>query len=200
MTASGRHIWVVDDEPDVLAYLLAALEDAGYEARGFDRAEALLEALKESEEPSRPMEATKRNVGQMAVVPARVGRGSGEARRASPPEMGREALPPTANEHGRPDLVCLDILLPEQSGLSLYRTLRRTPGWKGIPIVMVSGYSRREEFEAGEFTRLMGDDSISPPDGFVEKPVSLPELMSVLVRLLGPTESAGSRHAGEATS
>lgn len=139
MNAAAPRIWILDDEPDVLAYLLVALEDEGYDVQGFQDAEALLRSL------------------------------DGEA---------------------PPDLLCLDILLPEESGLSIYKTVRHRPDWQGVPVVIVSGYSRREELTSGEFRRLLGDDSLPLPEGFVEKPVALPELLALLEALRQPEEGA----------
>ena len=144
MNEGNARVWLLDDEVDVVAYLVAALEDAGYEARGFTESGALFEAL---------------DAGPL------------------------------------PDVVCLDILMPEGSGLSVYRTLRGRPGFKAVPIIMVSGYSRREEFESGEFRRLMGDASVPPPEGFVEKPVSLPELLALVAQLVYPSGEAAQGHA-----
>jgi CheY-like chemotaxis protein len=83
-----------------------------------------------------------------------------------------------------PDLVCLDIMMPNRSGLSLYRELRSSEALRRIPIVIVSGYSRHEEFMKEEFHRLLGSEDVPEPDGFIEKPVSLPDLIGVVSGLV----------------
>ncbi len=35
-----------------------------------------------------------------------------------------------------------------------------------------------------EFKKLIDDDTIPPPDGFIEKPVKLPALMELIEQLL----------------
>jgi twitching motility two-component system response regulator PilH len=144
MRGQAARVWVLDDEADVVSYLVAAMEDAGYEARGFAASRTLFAAL--DQEPT-------------------------------------------------PDVICLDILLPEESGLSVYRTLRGRLGLDAVPIIMVSGYSRREEFEAGEFQRLMGNAPLPPPDGFIEKPVALPELLALVERLVHRADDAAQGSA-----
>lgn len=85
-----------------------------------------------------------------------------------------------------PDLICLDIMMPDRSGLSLYRELKTDERLARIPVVIVSGYSRREEFLDGEFQRLLGVDGCPAPDGFVEKPMKVEDLVELVARLLSP--------------
>ena len=42
---------------------------------------------------------------------------------------------------GRPDLILLDILLPDLDGLSVCEILRRQPGTKKIPVIFMSALS-----------------------------------------------------------
>jgi two-component system alkaline phosphatase synthesis response regulator PhoP len=44
-------IWIVDDEPLFRAAIVAVLDEAGYEPRGFERAEQLYTALIDGEQP-----------------------------------------------------------------------------------------------------------------------------------------------------
>jgi two-component system chemotaxis response regulator CheY len=71
----------------------------------------------------------------------------------------------------RPDLMVLDINMPEVSGLDLLEFLRRRPEWKDLPIVMLSS-------EAADVTvdRAMALGA----DGYVMKPVMIDELEKVI--------------------
>ncbi len=66
-----------------------------------------------------------------------------------------------------PDLLMLDINMPEVSGLDLLEYLRRRPEWKNLPVVMLST-------EAADVTvdRAMELGA----DGYVSKPVTIEEL------------------------
>ena len=44
----------------------------------------------------------------------------------------------------RPDLVLLDVMMPGHTGLSLYRAMREGETTKRIPVVIISGYARKE--------------------------------------------------------
>ena len=66
-------------------------------------------------------------------------------------ENGIEAIAKT--EHDRPDLIIMDLEMPELDGLSATRKIRGTPGSENIPIVAVSAYGadqfRPEALAAG---------------------------------------------------
>ena len=67
----------------------------------------------------------------------------------------------------RPDLIVLDINMPEISGLDFLEFLRRRPEWKDLPIVMLST-------EAADMTV---DEAMElGADGYVMKPVTIEEL------------------------
>jgi DNA-binding response OmpR family regulator len=75
----------------------------------------------------------------------------------------------------KPDLIFLDIVLPGMNGFAALRTLRREPGTKEIPVIMMSGNEQAtEQFYA---QRIGADD-------FMKKPFSRPELFARIERLL----------------
>jgi CheY-like chemotaxis protein len=83
-----------------------------------------------------------------------------------------------------PDSIALDIMMPQRSGISMYKELRTTAAFKNIPIALISGMSPAKDFMEEEFKKLIDDDTIPPPDGFIEKPVKLPALMELVEKLL----------------
>lgn len=71
----------------------------------------------------------------------------------------------------RPDLMLLDINMPEVTGLDLLEFLRRRPEWKELPIVMLST-------EAADVTV---DKALAiGADGYVMKPVTIEEIEKAL--------------------
>ena len=71
----------------------------------------------------------------------------------------------------RPDLIILDINMPEVSGLDMLEFLRRRAEWKNIPVVMLST-------EAADVTV---DKAMKlGADGYVTKPVTIEELERVI--------------------
>jgi len=53
---------------------------------------------------------------------------------------GREALRVIAEEDPC-DVAVLDVMMPFATGIQVVRTLRQTPGWSNVPVIMVSGKS-----------------------------------------------------------
>jgi len=78
----------------------------------------------------------------------------------------------------RPDLITLDITMPETSGVRCYRDLREHEAWRSIPVIMVTGVS-------GDFqTFISSRKHLSPPDGYLSKPVDETELLALVRKLM----------------
>lgn len=84
----------------------------------------------------------------------------------------------------RPDLICLDITMPEESGIRFYRNLKEDPGLKSIPVVVVTavtGYAGDpESFKTFISTRRQ----VPPPEGFFSKPIIKEEFLAAVKKLL----------------
>ncbi len=82
-----------------------------------------------------------------------------------------------------PDLIVLDLMLPEISGLDVCKMLRRDPATAGIPIIMLTA-------KAAEIDRVLGLELGA--DDYVTKPFSPRELVLRIRNLLqrGRTESS----------
>ena len=78
----------------------------------------------------------------------------------------------------RPDVILLDITMPEKSGVRFYREVREDEQLKSIPVVMVTGVM--QEFKHFIHTRRR----VPPPDGFIQKPVDKLELLQTVARVL----------------
>jgi len=74
----------------------------------------------------------------------------------------------------KPDLILLDILLPDLDGLSICEILRRQPSTKRIPIIFMSALS-------SEVTRKT---VAMQADDFFTKPLDLPRLQQRIFDLL----------------
>ena len=122
-----RKILVVDDEPDVVAYLGALLSDHGY-----------------------------------AVSTA---------------ADGIEGFAAAKSEH--PDLITLDITMPNESGVRMFRDLQDDPETAQIPVVIITGISL-------EFKRFIETRKhLRPPAGYFEKPIDRDEVLSRIRQILG---------------
>lgn len=84
-----------------------------------------------------------------------------------------------------PRLVILDIMLPEEDGLSVLRKLRERQETKKLPIMMLSA-------KASEFDKVMGLDSGA--DDYVTKPFGMMELVARVRVQLRRTEEQAQRN------
>ena len=91
---------------------------------------------------------------------------------------GNEAL--LAVIRAKPALVVSDIVMPDMDGVELLKTLRQSPGTRGIPVLLISGRAadeyRIEGFEQGA-------------DGFLAKPYTERELRALIGSMLRSAKS-----------
>jgi DNA-binding response OmpR family regulator len=76
----------------------------------------------------------------------------------------------------KPDLILLDVMLPEVSGYEICRTVRLDKTLGGVKILMMTARGSAAERRKG---MAMG------ADGFISKPFELKELRDEVRRLLG---------------
>jgi CheY-like chemotaxis protein len=81
-------------------------------------------------------------------------------------------------EASHPDLITLDILMPKGSGVRAYRGLRTSQETKEIPIVVLTGLTRLDDFfgDLGDLPR---------PNAMVEKPIDREAFLGTVEALLG---------------
>ena len=88
---------------------------------------------------------------------------------------------PSASEmihREKPDLVCLDIMMPIKSGISFYEHLRRDVLSQEIPVIIISGLS--EESLKPSVQEVEAAGNMGKPYRFLNKPVDLELLLSVI--------------------
>jgi CheY-like chemotaxis protein len=89
---------------------------------------------------------------------------------------GAEALEKV--KESRPDLITLDISMPETSGVRLYRDIKENEALKDIPIIIVTGISK--DFEQFISTRKQ----VPPPEGYISKPIDRDDMLKLVEKLI----------------
>lgn len=84
----------------------------------------------------------------------------------------------------RPDLVCLDISMPEKSGVRFYREVKEDPELAKIPIVVVTGVTGFGLDPEGFKKFISSRRHVPPPEGFIAKPIDREELLGTIKELL----------------
>ena len=87
---------------------------------------------------------------------------------------GRQALP-LAREH-KPDLIIMDIQLPEISGIEITGRLKQDPALKAIPVVAVTAFAMKGDEER---IRECGCEA------YLSKPISVGKFIETVGRFIG---------------
>jgi len=82
---------------------------------------------------------------------------------------GHEGMKKAKSE--KPDLIVLDVSMPQQSGIGFYKDLKSDEQVKNIPVIFVTGVTGFGGDEKGVEKFLKGRRNIPPPEGFFSKPI-----------------------------
>ena len=94
---------------------------------------------------------------------------------------GKEGFEMAKGNH--PDLITLDITMPEESGVRMFRELQAEETTASIPVVMITGVSR--DFKKFIETRKQ----VHPPAAYFEKPINRDELLAKVNEILSSKPS-----------
>jgi len=78
-----------------------------------------------------------------------------------------------------PDLITLDIIMPEQSGVKFYRNLKKDPAYSDLPVIIITGVSRYKDLFKRDFVTM------PKPFAFLEKPIESELLLGSVKEALG---------------
>jgi len=82
-----------------------------------------------------------------------------------------------------PDLICLDLLMPEELGTSLYVAVRHDDMLAHSRVLILSGLDARSELAS----LIAAHPELPPPDGYIDKPVDLAAFLIAVDALLHAT-------------
>ena len=89
---------------------------------------------------------------------------------------GKEGIQKAVAE--KPDLITLDVSMPEESGVRALRDLQNNEVTKNIPVIIVTGVST-------DIKRFIESrKQVHPPEGFFEKPIDRDKLLKKVKELL----------------
>jgi CheY-like chemotaxis protein len=89
---------------------------------------------------------------------------------------GKEAYEKAVSE--MPDLITLDITMPEESGVRCFRDLQENEKTQNIPVIIVTGVS-------GEFKRFIETRrQVQPPVSYFEKPIDRTKLLEKIEEII----------------
>ncbi len=77
----------------------------------------------------------------------------------------------------KPELIILDVLMPRQSGIRLYRELKTDKSFKDIPIIILSGIAKKTFLRSQKALTEFGGKEVPEPKIYLEKPVE-PDILA----------------------
>jgi CheY-like chemotaxis protein len=85
----------------------------------------------------------------------------------------------------KPVLVIMDVMMPRESGIEMYRKLRDDPELKDIPVIVVSAVAKKTFFHSQTVLNQYRGEHIPEPAAYIEKPPEPEELLEVIHSTLG---------------
>jgi twitching motility two-component system response regulator PilH len=98
-------------------------------------------------------------------------------------ENGEEGLRMIRSD--KPDLVILDVLMPRQSGIRLYRQLKTDALLKDLKVLILSGIAKKTFLRSQQALTEFGEGQVPEPEVYLEKPVDAEVLAAAIQKALG---------------
>jgi twitching motility two-component system response regulator PilH len=85
----------------------------------------------------------------------------------------------------KPDLVILDVLMPRQSGIRLYRELKTNPALSAVKVIIMSGIAKKTFMRSQQALTEFGESEVPEPELYLEKPVEADVLAGAIQKAIG---------------
>ncbi len=85
----------------------------------------------------------------------------------------------------KPDLIILDVLMPKESGIRMYRELKTDELFKNIPVIMLSAIAPESFFRSQKVLDEFAGETVPEPQAYIEKPEEPEELIALMNKILG---------------
>ncbi|MBU0595708.1 response regulator [Candidatus Bipolaricaulota bacterium] len=85
----------------------------------------------------------------------------------------------------RPDLICMDVMMPRRSGIALYQEFKRDPELASIPVMFISAFNQIRDLRNPEtFRKMIPDPAIPHPEYCMEKPIKVGAFVEIVTALI----------------
>ncbi len=84
-----------------------------------------------------------------------------------------------------PDLIILDVMMPGEGGVQMYRQLKTDQTLKAIPVIMLSAVAQKTFSHYLNMVNARLDKPIPRPEAYIEKPPEADDLLQMAARLIG---------------
>jgi CheY-like chemotaxis protein len=95
---------------------------------------------------------------------------------------GREGIQKA--QESPPDLIILDVMMPEEGGVSMYRQLKADDKLRDVPVIVLSGVDSESFLHSLRMMNIGLPDPLPDPEAYVEKPPKAADLLRIIEKLL----------------
>jgi two-component system phosphate regulon response regulator PhoB len=89
-----------------------------------------------------------------------------------------------AREH-KPAVIILDVMMPKEGGVQMYRELKTDEQLKSIPVIMLSAIAKKTFFHSQKLLNTYRGQVVPEPEAYIEKPPETEQLLKVLDDCIG---------------
>jgi CheY-like chemotaxis protein len=89
-----------------------------------------------------------------------------------------------AREH-KPAVIILDVMMPKEGGVQMYRELKTDEQLKSIPVIMLSAIAKKTFFHSQKLLNTYRGQIVPEPEAYIEKPPETEQLLKVLDDCIG---------------
>jgi CheY-like chemotaxis protein len=83
-----------------------------------------------------------------------------------------------------PDLIILDVMMPEAGGVTMYRELKADQQLKTIPVIMLTAVGKKSFSHYLKMLNVKLKDPIPQPEAYMEKPLDHVKLLELARKIL----------------
>jgi CheY-like chemotaxis protein len=84
-----------------------------------------------------------------------------------------------------PDLIILDVMMPGEGGVQMYRQLKTDDTLMNIPVILLSAVAKNTFTHYLKMLNARMEGSIPEPSAYLEKPPEAEDLLKLTERLIG---------------
>jgi len=95
---------------------------------------------------------------------------------------GKEGIELARKKH--PEMILLDVMMPEQGGSLMYINLKKEKELRGIPVIILSGIAKRTFFHYLDMLNVNTKQKIPYPEAYIQKPPEPEHLLCQIQNVL----------------
>jgi len=78
----------------------------------------------------------------------------------------------------------MDVMMPQAGGVTLFQEIKKDARLKHVPVIMLTGVTEKAFSHHLKMLNIRADDSLPPPDAYMEKPLDPARLVETIEQLL----------------